>query len=274
MPIPRLLSAVLLAASFLAIGSASAQVQFAAKTGVGIIAPCPSFCGGPGGRFTSDLDGGEGFSTSDSAAANADGNGQAHADLNGPTALGILKAEAVSLGSSQATAEAATMQGFYVGVGGLDSYTLDVTLTGTATGSAGVTVAIFRDTDPGTTFQYTSHAPTMFLEIYALTPDLDSLQELDLDLPSDGTAQSVSGSLTVTDLQQGDLFYVWAKLTAVGRNGTYADAYHTVTMTFTDPTGLSQTAPPAVPEADSYVLLAGGLLVLAFARRRMARRPA
>lgn len=261
MPVPRLLAAVLTVASVSVSAPVSAQVQFATQTGVAIIAPCPSFCGGPGGRFAFDADGGEALSSSDSSASDADGNGQARADLTGPTALGILKAEARSLGSSRASALASAMQGFYVGSDGLDNYTLETTLTGQATGAAHVTVAIFRDTDPGSPFAYTEDGPTLLLEVYPGTPDLDGLQTIDLELAADGSPRSVSGAITVTGLQRGDLFYVWATLEVVGRDGTYADALHTVNMAFIDPTGLSQTAP--VPEPESWAMLIAGIGMLA-----------
>lgn len=272
MPTLRPLVSAFLAATAFSSIPASAQVQHAAETGVAIIAPCPSFCGGPSGRFAFDTDGGEGFSTSYSSASNGDGNGQAQADLGGPTALGVLRAEAFSTGSSQVTSVASTMQGFYVGAGGLPSYTLEVVLTGETTYSAGVTVGIFRDTDPSSEFLYTTDASTMFLEVVPLTPDLDRLETMTLSLPEDGTPQVATGSLTIMDLHAGDLFYVWATLNAVGRNGTYADAFQTVNMSFTDPTGLSQTAP--IPEPGTALMTLVGLAGLGglAARRRIAMR--
>lgn len=245
---------------------ALAQVQYAAKTGVGIIAPCPSFCGGPGGRFLFDTDGGTNVTNSYSSASNADGNGQAEATLTGPSSLPVLRAEAYSIGSSEVSAEAGTLQGFYVGPGGLLDYTLEVVLTGQATRSAIATVAIFRDTDPTSDFFYTSDAATMFFEVIPLTGDLELVDRITVDLLADGTPQTATGTITVTDLQAGDLFYVWATLIATGRNGTYGDAYNTVNMAFTDPTGLSQTAP--IPEPGTWALLAAGLGLTGWAARR------
>lgn len=268
MPNIHICAALIAAALSMAAGQTSAQVQFAAQTGVAILAPCPSFCGGPRGRFAFDNDGGETFAGSASSAANADGSGRAEADLGGPAGLGVLKAEASSIGSSRASALAAAMQGFHVGQNARDSYTLEVALTGQATGSAHAAVAVFRDLDPATAFAYTEDSATLLLEIYPGTPDLAGLRTMDLDLPADGTPQSASGAITIADLRPGDLFYVWASLEVVGRDGTYADAFHTLRMSFTDPGGLSQTAP--VPEPGTWTLLAAGLALLMLRALRRA----
>ncbi|MFO1318489.1 MAG: hypothetical protein U1F52_02640 [Burkholderiales bacterium] len=256
----RLARALPVAALLAACAPASAQVQFAAETGVAIIAPCPGFCGGPNGRFAFDDDGGESFVVSDSSASNTDGSGRAQATLDGPTGLGVLRAEARSLGNSRASALASAMQGFYVGPDGGDRYALEVTLTGQATGSGHVIVAVFRDTDPASPFSYASDGSTLLREVYPGTPDLDGLQTIDLELPPDGSTQAVSGALALTGLRQGDLFYVWAALEVVGRDGTYADALHTVNMAFTNPTGLSQAAP--VPEPEAWAMLGVGIGML------------
>lgn len=253
-----------------AIGSASAQTSFAALSGVSTISPCPSFCGGPGSAFASDVDGGSGVAASAASLANPDGNGRAAVQLSGVVGLPVLKAEAFAstTRSSQVQADATGMQGFYVGSGGLSSYALELALTGQATGSVRADVLVFRDLDPASLPLFSSGRGTMEFEVIPLTGDLELVQGLSLSLSPNGTAQSLKGTVDIENLAVGDLFYVWAKLSAIGRNGTYGDAFHTLNLSFTDAAGLSQLAP--VPEPQAWALFVAGAAVLA-ARRRSRR---
>ncbi|MBP7668600.1 MAG: PEP-CTERM sorting domain-containing protein, partial [Burkholderiaceae bacterium] len=63
-------------------------------------------------------------------------------------------------------------------------------------------------------------------------------------------------------------FYVWARLGAIGLRGTYGDAFNTFHLSYTDTTGLSQTAP--VPEPGTWLMLAAGLSALAWRRRSLS----
>ena len=251
------------------VGSAAAQTSFAASTAVSTISPCPSFCGGPGGQFGSDIDGGEGFSSSMSSLTNIDGNGRAEATLSGQVGLPVLRAEAFGSAtrSSQVQATAAGMQAFYVGQGGLPEYALNLALTGQATGTVRADVLVFRDTDPSSQPFFSTDRGTMQFEVIPSESDLEIVGELSLALPASGTAQSVLASIYIEDLAVGDLFYVWAHLSATGRNGTYGDAFNTLNLSYTDATGLSQLAP--VPEPEAWMMLGAGLMVIGLRRRRV-----
>lgn len=266
-PAHRLAAATVAAGLAAACGAATAQTAFAAQTGVSAISPCPSFCGGPGGQFGFDSDGGEGFTSSFSSLANIDGNGQAQALLTGQVNLPVLRAEAYAspARSSQVQASAIGMQGFYVGIDGLPSYNLAVALTGQATGTVRAEVLVFRDLDPGSQPMFSTDRGTMQFEVIEGSGDLQLLQQLTLNLPATGSVGSVDTTLGLEELAIGDQFYVWARLSATGRNGSYGDAFDTLTMSFDDPTGLSQLAP--VPEPGTWLLLAGGLAALAWRRR-------
>jgi hypothetical protein len=87
--------------------------------------------------------------------------------------------------------------------------------------------------------------------------------------------RNIEAEPLVFPVDPGDEFYVWAALfaTADSREATpsSADAFHTLTMEFDDPSGL--VAATAVPEAGGGAVVAWGLVVLrAFARRARSER--
>lgn len=268
---------------------AQATAVFSVETGVSTISPCPSFCGGAGGAFDSDLDGGTGLTTSSSSLDNVDGDGRAQADLIGPTDLPILRAEAFShaqalpVRSSRVAAHAFGLQGFYV----TDStLSLDITLTGIANdvpepsagvfnedGDAVAHVMIIRDNDPGSDIDFTSHYPTMKFEVIPGSGDLELLADAinpvgqaTLTIPPDNTVHSVSTTLTVLGLVFNELIYVWADLGVSGTRGGFGDAFSTLTMEFQNSNGLSHDLHP-VPEPSIGVMMLVGFGVLGRAAR-------
>ncbi|MCA9242030.1 MAG: PEP-CTERM sorting domain-containing protein [Planctomycetales bacterium] len=259
--------------------TATAQTAVvAASTGVSTIAPCPSFCGGSGGVFDSDIDGGVGFIVSQSSLDNAQGIGNAYADLSGPIDLPLLRAESYSNPNSRVSSQAFGMQGFYV-TG--SEYSLDVALAGIAfdapsvpgvsneDGSAVAHVMIFRDNDPSTPVAPFSDYGTMRFEVIPGTGDLELLADAvepsglaTLSITPDNQVHIVGTTLTATGLLPNDLIYVWANLSTSGTRGGFGDAFDTLTMQFQNPQGLSHTPHPSVPEPASYVLLGLGALAL------------
>lgn len=258
----------------------SAQTAvFATETSVSTSSPCPSFCGGPGGQFNFDSDGGAGMTTSMSSLNNVDGDGQALAQLNGQVQLPTLKADAFSNAqtgsqrSSRVTSQAFGLQGFYTSG---DSYTLNVSLSGMAfdapgtsneDGSVTARLMLIRDNDPSTPIDFTSDYGTMKFEVIPGSGDLEILAEsIDgiglstLVIPPDGSQRTVTDSLTASDLDFNDLIYVWSTVTASGTRGGFGDSFSTLTMQFTDPSGLSSDPLPPIPEPSTLVL---GLLALA-----------
>lgn len=57
-----------------------------------------------------------------------------------------------------------------------------------------------------------------------------------------------------------EVIYVWARLTAIGDNGTYGDAFNALNLSYADATGLLQLAP--VPEPGAWMMFAAGLLAV------------
>lgn len=274
---------------------ATAQTAtFAVETGVSTISPCPSFCGGSGGAFDSDIDVGVGLTTSMSSLNNADGMGNAQAELLGPGELPILKAEAYShvealpQRSSRVAAQAFGLQGFYVSD---SSISLDVTLSGIANDVPNVAavfnedasltahVMIIRDNDPSSEISFTSHYPTMKFENIPGSPDLELLADAvtgsgaaSLVIPPDNTVHSVSTTLTAAGLNYGDLIYVWAEVSASGTRGGFADGFDTLTMQFQGSPMLSHDPLPPVPEPATGWLMVGGLLLTQLATRDRRQR--
>ena len=254
--------------------TAAAGVQVA-QTGVVTHFPCPSFCGGPGSRFASDLDGGLGFTTSFSSLNNIDGSGQARADLNGPTSLPVLRAMGISQANSNATGQAVGMQGFFYNGVGSGAYMLDVHLLGIANdpnpspfetdGRLFAQVLVFRDNNPGTDTGYSTDYSTLKFEIIPFEGDLDELADAGttLEITPDNVIHSVATTLSVSGLSGGDLIYVWASLVGTGTRGGFGNGFSTLNLEFQDATGLTPVPVPA-----AWALFASAALLGLRRRRR------
>lgn len=242
---------------------AAAHAQYAAQTSVGTAYPCPSFCGGSANaRFLGDEHGGDGFTSSFTEFSSVDGNGRAQVTLTGPTSLPILKAEAFSPagGLSRVSAFATALQGFDLGANALGQYDLNITLSGQATGQVTAQVFLFRDDEPASPPPFSASAGTLFFEEIPSQTDLQVLDDVFISILANGTQQSATGTLSATLAPPGSRLYVWAQLNAVGRDGSFGDAYNTLNLQWANPTGLTATSP--VPEPAAWALLVLGLGVV------------
>lgn len=269
-------------AAGLALPQSAAAVPFAAQTGVTTISPCPSFCGGPGTIFESDLDGGPGFGVSQSLIpAGLNGTGASVADLNGGgLSLPTLGADAFSEngpeGGSRVSSDAAAMNS-YTYRGPTSTFTLGVTLTGHVVNgaevgdgnlSANLGVVLTSDID------FATSAGTFFFETIPLTPGASLLDRASIDFLNLGLIDT--GTQSITDvlafqLEDGDNIFIWSNLVANGTRGGLAVGGNTFTAEFLsgNVAGLtaSYVSPIPVPAA-AYLLASGVALLGGFLRWR------
>ncbi len=245
-----------------------------ASTSVSTISPCPSFCGGSGGASDFDFDGGEGLVTSFSSLNNSDGDGRAQALFVGASLLPELSAEAFSnsgIRSSRVSSHATGMQQ-YIYSGASNNVTLTALFDGVITDEARISGSlVVALASNGADVPMSRDFGTLVFEILPLTPDLALLG-------SDRSTLSSSGSVDdqldlVFGVNNGDSIFVWADLIATGIRGGEADAFNTMTLSLSDPTGftpqLGQVVNP-VSEPSAFALFAIGLFGLGFVRPRKA----
>lgn len=248
------------------------NVAHAATSGaeafVGTVSPCPSFCGGIGGTAENVSDGGELSTSAYTSLNNSDGNGQASADLSGPTYLPILAAEGFSGPDSRVDSGAVGMLGYTYAGATSTTISLDIVLEGEVGGTTDEfdawvnsnVAVILGDVD-----YYTTHYPTFIFEVVPGTPGLEELGTSNLSLDLNAGQQTLMGSISFT-LDPGDEFFVWAGLEAGGIRDGYGDAFSTLTMSFSDDTGIT---PSIIPVPAAVWLFGSGLIgLIGFARRK------
>jgi len=267
---------ILALTSLLASGSALA-VPFSA-TSVSTISPCPSYCGGSGGKSNYDINTNPGETFSSSSLDVVDGLGNAQTMFVGESLLPELKAEAFSNSGSRSSkvASAATGMQQFVYSGPTSTITLDAVVDavivesgstgGDAYATGSIVVVLAED---GVDVPVSTHYPTFVFEIIPLTTGLASLGEEFVRLDATGST-ALSVGFTVED---GNSIYVWSQLRAYGIRGGSADAFDTMSLSFSDPTGLAPVlgaigAAP-VPEPSTLALLGLGWLGALGVRRRM-----
>ncbi len=236
-----------------------------ASVGIFSISPCPSFCGGPGGTSGSAFDGGEGEISAYTSLSDVRGNGQAIVSLAGQLLLPVLGSESFSNSNSQVSSDATGMMSYdYTGAA---STTIDLDFalegstsilgTNTSDAFAQASVVVMKSND----FPFSTSFGTLVFEL--LSPEeLVGYQQVNLS--SNAALQTVGGSVSI-DLEPGDRIAVWAQIITRATRGGSADAFDTLTMNFSDTSGL---APVTVPSPSS-----GLLSMIALGFLSMVRRP-
>jgi MprA protease rhombosortase-interaction domain-containing protein len=223
---------------------------------------CTNFSNAPGGMYQNEV-------LAD--AFHGDSRGHATAEASFPSVLnpGLpvpqVRAEAASTGGiNSADADAFGVEGYTYTGPGSQTFTLNITLTGTVSDPTPADLDTFLHAqvyvfeEAGFDFQAASADPEN-----AIIEGATAIDFFDQTVYTSGTTV---GSVDVT-LTSGQSVYVFARLRAyVERDGGFADGYNTLTMSFADPTGLLAASP--VPEPSAGLLVAAGLIGFA-SRRRM-----
>lgn len=264
----RLLGAVCAGLIVLGLFNTAYASTWGAEAGVSMITPCPSFCGGSGSQSDFSSDGGEFSSTAFTSLSNFGGTGQASADLSGPTLLPVLGAEGFSGSNSRTGSSAVGMLGYtYMGASAT-SISLDIALEGERGGTTNPSDAWVRSNVAiilGDVNYFVTDYASFIFEVVPGTPGLSVLGESRLSLDLGAGPQTKMGSIGFT-LNPGDEFFVWAGIEAGGTRDGFGDAFNTLSMTYSDDTGIS---PSVVPVPSAMWLFGSGLLgMIGIARRR------
>ena len=231
--------------------------EWGARAGTSV-SDCPSFCTnfnfGP-------TDGGVGQLTASSTVLESRGDADGFAGLTGGLSVPVLRARGESIpGQKGAGGSAFGSQG-YTYNGPAKTITLDLTLTGTledpdstSRGEIDATVVLFSPEN----YAFTSDLPSLVFEFGATPLTLSGgLGDAQVDLALTETGSINQTASISVDVSDGDQFYIWAFLDADAVSSSsargLADAFNTLGMSFTDPTGLTPAA--VVPEPTSLAML-------------------
>jgi hypothetical protein len=184
---------------------------------------------------------------------------KAMASLSGNSLLPTLKVMAQSSGAAYSRALA--VQKFTYDGTAMSNFELNFNLHGDVSAGSSLRADIGVILTDQVYFYDTYGFDTNFFEGAMVGADNIELG-YDVVLSDTGMDQNKASSLTF-DLQPGDSFFVYASVAAMANNGL-VDAWNTLTMDFTDNTGLtaaSFTPPVSVPEPSSIILMLSALVL-------------
>ena len=250
--------------------SSAQAATWGAQVDIGMITPCPSFCGGPGGQSDFSSDGGEFINSGFTSLSNFGGTAQGSASLNGPSSLPVLAAEGFSGADSRTDSRSVGMLGYVYSGASATTISLDIVLDGERGGTTDPTDAWVRSNVAvilGDVNDFVLDYATFIFEVVPGNPDLTVLGESRLRLDLGVGPQTLVDSISFT-MNPGDEIFVWAGLEAGGIRNGFGDAFDTLTMAFSDDTGLTPNNVVPVPAA--VWLFGSGLLGLVGLARRKA----
>jgi len=223
---------------------------------------CPSYCT----DFEYNSDGGEMETSAYASIDNGTGYAQALANLTGSSYLPILKVEASAAYGKSGSAEAYGLQRYTYSGNSTTTIELNLNLHGSSMqGSENNSnyirsqIAIFmgEEMDYYRSFESLMEVGTEFAD-YA---SMRIRNEIDANVPD----------TLMFEVNPGDSFFVVASMRAKARDG-YSDAWNTLSMNFTNATGLVASSAPAevtpkpIPEPSSILLFC--LAILGFGVKR------
>lgn len=211
--------------------------------------------------FDGMYDGGSGMTDSYATFEDNRGSAQASAALQAAGIMPVLKAEGYLKGAGNNGASG----------GGLaaELYTYTGAATATLEINAALSGEVYDPEGRGSQVRariYIFEAPNF---VFCQDPgtiiyEYGAAEKASFELFLEEGDTLVQGSATF-DVQPGETFVLWADLGAEAEWGTaYADAFSTLSLDFTDPTGLVALS----PEPASLALMLGGLAAARFVRRR------
>lgn len=225
---------------------------------------------GTGTQFNFDGGLNDPFASQTLSSLTGSGVSKSTASLSATGYIPTLQARANNNGT-HAQAVAWGVQGYTNNTGATLSTSLVLNFTANVSGSNDVEARIYMFKDEN--FEFASDPGTILFETSSELWDdptpfpANDLGPTGFDIQKKNFSGMVDETRTYAfNLMDGDSFYIWARLVATADNNGVADAFSTLTASFTDETGL---APAAVPEPSVAWLLAAGLLA---AGRRARRR--